>query len=162
MEFAQLGAAMLEWLTSVAAFFDNPYIIAAVFLAVTAGVIGLGIPGLLLPLSFSAGVLLDEWLAVPAVAIGAVLGSHALFLGARYGFRETLDMRLAGRMDRFTPHLEQYGLFYVAGLRVIGTPHLLVTLASAAGPLNQRGFALATLLGFLPAIALSAGAGSIF
>jgi len=159
---AEFGFALLGSVTSAAAMFDNQIVLAIFLFAATTGVIGMCIPGMLLPLSFSAGMLLDNWLAVPVVALGAVAGSHLLFLAARYGMGDALEARLAGRMERFAPHLERHGFAYVALLRVIGTPHFLVTLASAAGPLNQRSFALATLLGFLPAIALTAGAGSAF
>jgi uncharacterized membrane protein YdjX (TVP38/TMEM64 family) len=162
MEMAEFGLPLLEWVTSAVPLFDNQIFVAIFLFAVTAGVIGLCIPGMLLPISFSAGILMDHWLAVPVVALGAVLGSHALFLVARYGMGDRLHARLAGRMERFAPGLERHGLAYVAVLRVIGTPHFLVTLASAAAPLTQRRFAIATLLGFLPAIALSAGAGTAF
>jgi len=142
--------------------FHNELILGALVFAVTAGVVGLCIPGLLMPISFSAGMLMDSWLAIPTVAAGAMLGSHALFLLARNGMRGALERRFGHRIDRFQPHMARYGIAYTAGLRIIGTPHVLVTLASAAGRLRHSSFALASFIGFLPAIALSAGAGSAF
>ena len=155
-----MTAMLLEPLAIAAALLDNELLLAALLFLGTACIIGLGVPGLLMPISFSAGILMDSWLAVPVVVAGAVLGSHALFLAARYGFGDRLERRFGGRMGTLNPHLQRYGPAAVALLRVIGTPHLLVTLASAAAPLGQRGFAVATLLGFLPAIAVSAVAGA--
>lgn len=162
MELAQLASALAEQIGVAAAMFDSDLLMAALLFVLTTGAVGLCVPGLLMPISFSAGLMLESWLAVPVVAAGAVLGSQVLFVAARCGMGGTLEKRFAGRLDRFTPHLESYGLAYVTGLRVLGTPHALVTLASAASPLRQGRFALASLLGFLPSIAVSAGAGTLF
>ena len=155
-----MTAMLFEHLGVVAAFFDNELLLAAFLFIGTACIVGLCVPGLLVPISFSAGMLMDSWLAVPVVVTGAVLGSQALFLAARHGLGGRLERRFAARMGRLNPRLQQYGPAAVTLLRVIGTPHFLVTLASAAGPLGQRGFAIASLLGFLPAIAVSAVAGA--
>ncbi len=160
MNMFELAAPILEALAGIGSVIDSEPVIAGLVLVITAGAIGLCVPGLLVPISFSAGLLLDGWLAIAVVASGAVMGSHGLFLAARHGLGGAIERRLAGRLERFAPHLANYGFFYVAGLRMVGTPHALVTLASAASPLGHRSFALATLLGFLPAIALSAGAAS--
>ena len=162
MGIADMVSWLMGQLAGVAIVLDSPVALAAVLLLLTTGAIGLCVPGLLMPISFSAGVLLDSWLAVPVVALGAVLGSLGLFLAARYGMAPAFERRLAGRMERFAPHLGRYGFGYVVLLRMIGTPHVLVTLASAASPLRPGRFALATLIGFLPSIALSAGAGTVF
>jgi uncharacterized membrane protein YdjX (TVP38/TMEM64 family) len=68
--------------------------------------------------------------------------------------------RWGDRLRRFDGELHRRGFFYVAGLRVVGVPHILVTAASALSPMRSRSFALATLLGFLPAVALASMAGS--
>lgn len=162
MSLADLAALLAEQLAWASAMLDNQLMVAAMLLVVTTSVIGLCVPGLLMPISFSAGLLLESWLAVPVVAAGAVLGSQGLFLAMRRGMGRSLSRRLAGRMERFAPHLDRYGILYIAGLRVVGTPHALVTLASSASPLRHDRFALASLLGFLPAIALSVGAGTAF
>ena len=162
MILAELASYLSGLLASVSAVLDNQALIALLLLLVTTGAVGTCVPGLLMPISFSAGLLMESWLAVPVVALGAVLGSQGLFLAARSGLGDALDRRLGGRMARFMPHLERYGLVYVAALRVAGTPHALVTLASAASPLRHGKFAAASLLGFLPSIAICAGAASAF
>ena len=104
-------ADIVPWLTHqlawVAFMLDSQVAIAAVLLLLTTGAIGLCVPGLLMPISFSAGILLDGWLAVPVVAAGAVLGSQCMFLAARRGFAPAFERRLANRMERFAPHLER-------------------------------------------------------
>lgn len=160
MAITDLAGPLLDVLAVLGGLVDSELLMAGVLLMVTASAVGLCVPGLLMPISFSAGLLMESWLAVPVVAAGAVLGSHALFLAARRGIGGSIARRFSGRLERFAPHLERYGLVYVAGLRVIGTPHALVTLASAASPLRHGRFAIATLLGFLPSIALAAGAGT--
>ncbi len=162
MGLAEIASMIADQLAVVAAMLDSELLVAAMLLVVTTGVIGMCLPGLLMPISFSAGLLMESWLAVPVVAAGAVLGSQGLFLAARRGMGKRLQQRLAGRLATYAPHLDRYGVAYVAGLRVIGTPHALVTLASAASPLRHGRFALASLLGFLPAIAISAGVGTAF
>ncbi len=162
MSPTELAAPLLDMLASFGGLVDSKLALAGLLLVVTASAVSLCVPGLLMPISFSAGLLMDSWLAVPVVTLGAVLGSHGLFLAARRGFSKPIERRFAGRLERFGPHLGRYGLFYVAGLRVVGTPHALVTLASAAGPLRHGRFALATLLGFLPSIAVATGAGTAF
>ena len=162
MALADLAPALAEQLAFASAALDSEVLMAAMLLIITTGAVGLCVPGLLMPIAFSAGMLMEGWLAVPVVTAGAVLGSHGLFLAARSGMGGALEQRLGGRMERFLPHLERHGLVYVAVLRVLGTPHALVTLASAASPLRHHRFALATLLGFLPSIVLSAGAGTAF
>lgn len=159
MDLAQTGLDLLQHLAG--AMPDNPFIISALLFTVTTCAVSLCIPGLLMPIAFSAGLMLDGFWAVPIVTAGAVAGSQALFVAARCGAGKSLERRLSGRMEQYMPHLERYGLIYVAGLRVLGTPHALVTLASAASPLRHRGFALASMLGFLPAIAIGAGTGSV-
>jgi uncharacterized membrane protein YdjX (TVP38/TMEM64 family) len=64
------------------------------------------------------------------------------------------------RIERFDQTIAQRGFFYLLGLRLLGMPHMLVTAASALSPLRARSFALATLLGFLPAVTIAAMAGS--
>ena len=57
-------------------------------------------------------------------------------------------------------NLAKRGFYYLLGLRLAGAPHVLVTASSALSAIRTRSFITATLLGFLPAIALAAMAGS--
>jgi uncharacterized membrane protein YdjX (TVP38/TMEM64 family) len=129
-------------------------------LTLTAALVALGVPGVLLPLSFSSGALLGGWLGMLVVVAGAALGSHALFLATRSWLAVHVRRRWGARLERFDHAVGKRGFYYLLGLRLAGVPHMLVTASSALSAIRARSFALATLLGFLPAIALSAMAGS--
>jgi uncharacterized membrane protein YdjX (TVP38/TMEM64 family) len=130
------------------------------FLAVTATLVASGVPGVLVPLSFSSGALLGGWLGMLVVIAGAVLGSHIFFVATRRWFAARVRRRWGARIERFDQHVSRRGFFYLLGLRLTGVPHVLVTAASALSVIRACSFALATLLGFLPAITLAAMAGS--
>ena len=151
---------IFEQVPFLASLLDSEVLLGFAFVAVTATLIALGVPGVLVPLSFSSGALLGGWLGMLVVVAGALLGSHAFFLATRRWLAAHVRLRWGERLHRFDGEIRRRGFLYVAGLRLAGVPHLLVTAASALSPIRHRSFALATLLGFLPAIALSAMAGS--
>ncbi|MBO9519056.1 MAG: VTT domain-containing protein [Porphyrobacter sp.] len=139
---------------------QSEVLLGLLFLVLTATLVGSGVPGVLVPISFSSGALLGGWLGMLVVVLGAVLGSHGLFLLARRSLSDRLRRRWGPRLERFDRDISQRGFFYLLGLRLLGMPHMLVTAACALSPLKARSFALATLLGFLPAVTLAAMAGS--
>ena len=85
---------------------------------------------------------------------GRFLLATRRWLGAR------VRRRWGARLERFDHAVGKRGFYYLLGLRLAGVPHMLVTASSALSAIRARSFALATLIGFLPAIALSAMAGS--
>ena len=133
--------------------------VAIVCLVGTAALVAFCVPGILMPTAIAAGALLGPWAGAALVIAGAVCGSQILFAASR---------RLAGdRFHRFgdklagvQSSLARHGLWYVVGLRVIGVPHFLVTVASASTPIRGRAFLAANALGFFPVLGLSAIAGS--
>jgi uncharacterized membrane protein YdjX (TVP38/TMEM64 family) len=139
---------------------QSELLLGLAFLVLTATLVGSGVPGVLMPISFSSGALLGGWLAILVVVLGAVLGSHGLFLLARRSLSERIRKRWGPRLERFDRDITQRGFVYLLGLRLLGAPHMLVTAACALSPLRARSFALATLLGFLPAVTIAAMAGS--
>ena len=138
----------------------NEVLLALAFLVLTATLVALGVPGVLLPLSFSSGALLGGWFGMLVVIVGAVLGSQVLFVATRRWLADRLRRRCGARLARFDRTMEQRGFLYLLGLRLVGAPHLLVTASSALSAIRAPSFVLATLLGFLPAIGLAAMAGS--
>jgi uncharacterized membrane protein YdjX (TVP38/TMEM64 family) len=144
----------------LASLVGSDVLLGLALLTLTAALIGSGVPGVLLPLSFSSGALLGGWLGMLVVIAGAVIGSHALFLATRRWLGARVRRRWGAKLERFDHAVGKRGFFYLLGLRLIGVPHVLVTASSALSAIRARSFALATLLGFLPAIALSAMAGS--
>jgi len=144
----------------IAAIAGNEPLLALAFLTVTATLVALGVPGVLMPISFSSGALLGGWFGMLVVIAGAVLGSQALFVVTRRWLAARVRRRWGERIARFDRKMEQRGFYYLLGLRLVGAPHLLLTTSSALSTIRARSFLLATLFGLLPAITLAAMAGS--
>ena len=144
----------------LASLVGSDVLLGLALLTLTAALVGSGVPGVLLPLSFSSGALLGGWLGMLVVIAGAVIGSHALFLATRRWLGARVRRRWGAKLERFDHAVGKRGFFYLLGLRLTGVPHVLVTASSALSAIRARSFAFATLLGFLPAIALAAMAGS--
>jgi uncharacterized membrane protein YdjX (TVP38/TMEM64 family) len=151
---------LLEQGPFVAWLIANEVVLALAFLALTATLVACGVPGVLMPLSFSSGALLGGWFGMLAVVAGAVLGSQLMFVATRRWLGHRVRRRWGARLSQLDYTMGQRGFLYLLGLRLVGTPHVLVTASSALSAIRARSFALATLLGFLPAIGLAAMAGS--
>jgi uncharacterized membrane protein YdjX (TVP38/TMEM64 family) len=144
----------LAWLAG------NEPLLALAFLSVTAALVAFGVPGILLPISFSSGALLGGGIGILVVIAGAVLGSQALFVVTRRGLAGRARRRWAPQLARFDRNVETRGFYYLLALRLVGAPHMLVTTACALSAIRARSFVLATLLGLLPAVTAAAMAGS--
>ena len=140
--------------------FRSELLLAGLFFVATAALIAFCVPGVLVPMAVGSGALLGAWEAAAAVALGAVAGSQLFFLITRHVAADRLRGRLGRRFEAFQRRFAAHGLAYVIGLRLVGTPHFLVTAGSALMPIRATSFAVATLLGFLPAIAIAAATGS--
>lgn len=151
---------LFEQFPFLAVLLGSELLLGLTFLALTATFIALGLPGMLLPISFSSGALLGGWTGMTVVVLGAVIGSHVLFLVTRRWLAASIRRRWNDRLAKYDRDIAQRGFYYLLGLRLAGAPHMLVTGACALSTIRARSFALATLLGFLPAIALASAAGS--
>lgn len=114
------------------------------------------VPGMIIPMSLTGGLLLGPWLAVLTVATGAVTGSLLLFALTRRFGAERLRRRFGSRLEPFEERLTRLGPYAVAGLRVAGAPGPLITAGAALTSMNRTPFAIATLLGLLPSVVLAA------
>jgi len=139
---------------------ENEALIAAALFAGTMIVVALWLPGVLLPLAASSGALLDVWSATAAVAFGALAGSMIIFATTRRFATGRVPRATEIFLTRFEARFKSHGAWFVLALRLIGTPHFLVSAASALMPIKASSFALATLAGLIPAILLAATAGS--
>lgn len=151
---------MVEQLAGLAGAIPGEFALALAFFALTSALVAAGVPGVIVPLSFSSGALLGGWLGMLVIVAGTLAGSQALFLLVRHVLREPVRRRLGERAARFEHYFEKRGVLYIVGLRIAGAPHLLVTAGSALVRLRPAHFAAATVAGFLPVIALTAMAGS--
>ena len=114
------------------------------------------IPGVLIPMSMTGGLLLGPWIAVLTVATGAMTGSLFLFALTRRFGAERLRRRFGHRLEPLEARLTRFGPFAVVGLRVAGAPGPLITAGAALTSMNRTPFALATLAGLLPSVVLAA------
>jgi uncharacterized membrane protein YdjX (TVP38/TMEM64 family) len=121
------------------------------------------IPGVLLPMSLTGGLLLGPWLAVLTVTTGAVTGSLFLFAVTRRFGAERIRRRFGSRLAPLEARLNRFGPGAVIALRVVGAPGPLITAGAALTSMQRTPFALATLAGLLPGVALAAaGPGLLF
>jgi len=153
---------MSELVLSIEALFASELILAFVLAGLTAAMVACCVPGTIVPLSVSSGALLGGWEGAGAVTAGALVGSMALFLASRHLLQDRIRARWGDKLAKLESHVGKRGFFYVVGLRVVGVPHFLVTAGSALSGVRARSFLAATLLGFLPVIALSSNAATLF
>lgn len=114
------------------------------------------IPGVIIPMSLTGGMLLGPWLAIAAVAFGALTGSLFLFSLTRRIGGERLRLKFGDRIQPFEERLNSYGPYAVVALRVAGAPGPLITAGAALTAMRSPVFAIATLLGLLPSVVLAA------
>lgn len=134
--------------------------LAAAIFGLTASIYASGIPGALLPISFSSGALLGGALGMAAVGAGALIGSLILYRLFERGSQATLRQKYAERLKRLDAIAARGGVMSIIGLRLVGVPHIAVTAICALAAVGQRRYALAMIVGTFPAIALSAAAGA--
>ena len=134
--------------------------LAAAIVGVTASAFASGIPGTLLPISFSSGALLGGWLAILVVALGATVGSLVLYLLFERGSQAALLERYADRLARAEQFTSKAGILPIIGARIIGIPHVMITAFCALGSLGRSKYVFSTFIGLLPAIVVSATAGA--
>ncbi|HVF37044.1 MAG TPA: VTT domain-containing protein [Sphingomicrobium sp.] len=146
-----------DWLPMLA---DNELLVAAVVFAVTTALIALWIPGVLLPIAASASALLNFWAATVIVTLGALVGSMIIFVVTRRLAHDRVPAKISEFVEACEKRFRARGAWLVLGLRLIGTPHFLVSAGSALMPVRASSFALATLAGMAPAILMAALAGS--
>lgn len=154
------GCVPFEQFLQWAELIQSEFALALALFTLTAALVALCVPGTIIPLSFSSGALLGSWAGMAVVAAGALLGSQVLFLLIRHGLQQRVRRRWGERLAFFERRLTKRGFFYLVGLRLVGVPHFLVTAGSAVTRLRAFSFAAGSLIGFLPAIALTATAGS--
>ena len=139
--------------------FAEAWLVAGI-LGVTAALYATGIPGALLPISFSSGALLGEVLGMAAVATGAIGGSLVLYAFLRRTPVSRLRDRCGDRLRKLEGLASNKKILAISGLRIVGMPHLAVTALCALTSVGPRKYAVGTFIGLFPAIALSATAGA--
>jgi uncharacterized membrane protein YdjX (TVP38/TMEM64 family) len=133
-----------------------PLLYAAIYAAATA----LSLPeGAVL--TVAGGLLFGTVLGGTMAVLGATAGALVLFLAARSAFGATMAARGDGRLARIRAELQRDGFSYMLAIRLIPVlPFWLVNLAGALGGMRLVPFAVATLLGIIPATFVYASVGA--
>lgn len=151
---------MLDPILSLAATFENDLLVGLLLFIVTAVLISMWVPGLVIPLAASSGALLNSWWGAAPVALGSLVGSMVIFFTVRRFGRDRAPDRVTQFMSRRQLGAGAKGLLSVLLLRLVGAPHFLVSAGYALTPMGNRSFAIATALGMMPAIFMATALGS--
>ena len=152
MDLAALHLELASLLPAIGGTFGGAFLLFLLVAALTA----CSIPGMIIPMSLTGGLLLGPWLGVVAVATGAMTGSLVLFALARRFGAEKLRRRFGSRLAPLEDRLARLGPYAVVALRVVGAPGPLITAGAAMTSMARTPFALATLAGLLPSVVLAA------
>lgn len=135
-----------------------------VFVVVYAAATAVSIPGALF-LTLAGGFLFGTWLGGSATVVGATIGAILVFAIVRTSLGASLRERAeasGGRLKAVMDGVREGAFGYILTLRLIPlAPFWLVNVASALANAPLRAYALATLIGIMPAtfIYSSVGAG---
>ncbi len=134
------------------------------FVVVYAAATAVSIPGALF-LTLAGGFLFGTWLGGSATVVGATIGAVLVFAIVRTSLGGSLRERAeasGGRLKAVMDGVRDGAFGYILTLRLIPlAPFWLVNVASALASAPLRAYALATLIGIMPAtfIYSSVGAG---
>lgn len=143
---------------------DNLALSLLVFIGVYATATAVSIPGALI-LTLAGGFLFGTWIGGSATVVGATIGAILVFAIVRTSLGAALRERAeasGGRLKAVMDGVRDGAFGYILTLRLIPlAPFWLVNVASALANAPLRAYALATLIGIMPAtfIYSSVGAG---
>jgi len=123
----------------------------AIAFLVYAGVVALSIPVALI-LSLTVGFIFGKWIGTVLVVNAATLGATIAFVAARYIFADAARKLLGDFGTRINVGFTANAFRYMLFLRLVPVfPFFLVNIAPAFTSIPVRTFALATLIGIIPA-----------
>jgi len=111
-------------------------------------------------LTVLAGLLFGTVLGGTIAVTGATAGAVIIFLVARSALAGAMRRRAGTLLDRIRPGLHRDGFSYLLALRLVPTPFWLVNLAAAVCGMHLLPFAVATLVGIIPATYVLAWVGT--
>lgn len=107
------------------------------------------------------GFLFGTWTGAGLSVIAATLGSIAVFLAARYAFRDLFRARAGATLARLEQGFRNNDFSYLLFLRLVPVlPFWLINIVPALLGMPLKRYALATLLGIVPASIVYASVGS--
>ena len=112
-------------------------------------------------LTIVGGLLFGPWKGAALAVLGATSGAVLLFLVVRRALSRPIAQRAGPLLARIRPGLERDGFNYLLALRLVPVvPFWIVNLAPALAGMRLLPFALATLIGIIPATLVFASIGS--
>jgi uncharacterized membrane protein YdjX (TVP38/TMEM64 family) len=139
----------------------HPLLAALAYFALYAALVAASVP-IGLPLSVTGGALFGPVLGTVLAVLGATTGAILLFLVARGTVGGALSRRYGPLLARVRPRLERDGFAALLAMRLVPVvPFWLTNLAPALAGMRLLPYAVATLVGVVPATAVfvTAGAG---
>lgn len=133
------------------------------FVGVYAAATAVSFPGAVI-LTLAGGYLFGTWVGGAATVVGATLGAIAVFYVVRTSLGHTLRTRAeasGGTLKAVIDGVRDGAFGYILTLRLIPlAPFWLVNVASALANAPLRAYALATLIGIMPATFIYSGVGA--
>jgi uncharacterized membrane protein YdjX (TVP38/TMEM64 family) len=107
------------------------------------------------------GFLFGTWIGAGLSVVAATLGSIAVFLAARYAFRDLFRARAGATLARLEEGFRHNDFSYLLFLRLVPVfPFWLINIVPALLGMQLRRYVLATLLGIVPASIVYASVGA--
>ena len=142
---------------------DNLVVALAAFIGIYALSTALSVPGAVI-LTLAGGYLFGTWVGGAATVVGATLGAIAVFYAVRTSLGAVLRDKAeasGGRLKAIMDGVEAGAFGYILTLRLIPlAPFWLVNVAAALAHAPLRAYALATLIGIMPATFIYSGIGA--
>jgi uncharacterized membrane protein YdjX (TVP38/TMEM64 family) len=108
-------------------------------------------------LSLTAGLAFGEIWGAVYLMIGALLGTSATFMISRYFGRNLIDKMLKGKFKDLNDKLAQNGFMTILFFRVVPlVPYEVLNYAGGLSRIKFKDYFLATLLGLIPGVVISA------
>lgn len=113
------------------------------------------------PLSLASGLAFGKIWGAIYLMLGAMLGTSATFMIARYFGRGLVEKLLRGKFKRLDERLAKGGFITILFFRVIPlVPYEVLNYASGLSRISFKDYFFATLLGLIPGVIISAFFGS--
>lgn len=108
-------------------------------------------------LSLTAGLAFGEVWGAVYLMTGALLGTSATFMISRYFGRSLVDRMLKGKFKTLDDKLEKNGFMTILFFRVVPlVPYEILNYAGGLSRIKFKDYFLATLLGLIPGVVISA------
>lgn len=141
-------------------FSNNPVFVSFIFGIGYILVTAFSIPGATI-LTLASGAIFGLLYGSLIASVSSTIGATLSFLGARYMFRQSVEMRFRERMKSINQGLEKEGSFYLFSLRLIPAfPFFLINLAMGLTNFPVWRFFLVSQVGMLPGTFVYVNAGT--